>query len=336
MMSLPTYMGSFPAPGSYAPGSFCCLSSYPYAGDSMPTSMYGGPTDQETDDRPTEVEEDPTEPPATVDLTGKAMFIGLLSGCTVGADLDGDGKVSGDEPTDTTDDFGGWTLTVDEDEVDPDGLTGPSSTSWRGRSVDRSTAAHCASRSRPPRAAASSPSSRPQLELFEEAQEASTTELEDDGARDGERSDREGDRRGGGGHRHLHLRADGGGGRGRRRRPRRDTKSTVEIDGGDEPDRDCRRREEPEGVRRDGDGRRRTAEIQLKNADDASKAEGFATGDTDEIKQLVTAAEGDQGRRPTDDEVDELTEVCDFISTFVGEQLTRRPPTWARRRPRAR
>ena len=126
-MSLPTYMGSFPAPGSYAPGSFMLpYSSYPYAGDSMPTSMYGGGTDQETDDRPTEVEEDPTEPPATVDLTGKAMFIGLLSGCTVGADLDGDGKVSGDEPTDTTDDFGGWTLTVDEDEVDPDGiLLGP-------------------------------------------------------------------------------------------------------------------------------------------------------------------------------------------------------------------
>ena len=64
------------------------------------------------------------------------------------------------------------------------------------------------------------------------------------------------------------------------------------------------------------------AEIQLKNADDASKAEGFATGDTDEIRQPVTAAEGaTKGVDLTDDEVDELTEVCDFISTFVGEQL---------------
>ena len=66
----------------------------------------------------------------------------------------------------------------------------------------------------------------------------------------------------------------------------------------------------------------KVAEIQLKNADDASKAEGFATGDKDEIKQLVTAAEGaTKGVDLTDDEVDELTEVCDFISTFVGEQL---------------
>ena len=182
MMSLPTYMGSFPAPGSYAPGSFFMPhSSYPYAGDSMPTSMYGGPTDQETDDRPTEVEEDPTEPPATVDLTGKAMFIGLLSGCTVGADLDGDGKVSGDEPTDTTDDFGGWTLTVDEDEVDPDGVDGPVVHVMAGtKCVDRSTGSSL----RVPLKAAQgcgivSLFSTLQLELFEEAQEASTTELED-------------------------------------------------------------------------------------------------------------------------------------------------------------
>ena len=66
----------------------------------------------------------------------------------------------------------------------------------------------------------------------------------------------------------------------------------------------------------------KVAEIQLKNADDASKAEGFATGDKDEIKQLVTAAEGaTKGVDLTDDEVDAFTEVCDFISTFVGEQL---------------
>ena len=102
------------------------------------------------------------------------MFIGLLSGCTVGADLDGDGKVSGDEPTDTTDDFGGWTLTVDEDEVDPDGVDGPVVHVMAGtKCVDRSTG----STLRVPLKAAQgcgivSLFSTLQLELFEEAQEA--------------------------------------------------------------------------------------------------------------------------------------------------------------------
>jgi len=50
-----------------------------------------------------------------VTLSGKAMYVGYLKGCTVYADLDGDLQQGEGEPTSTTDAYGGWSLEVEED-----------------------------------------------------------------------------------------------------------------------------------------------------------------------------------------------------------------------------
>ena len=49
-----------------------------------------------------------------VTLSGKAMYVGYLRGCTVYADLDGDLEQGEGEPTSTTDAYGGWSLEVEE------------------------------------------------------------------------------------------------------------------------------------------------------------------------------------------------------------------------------
>jgi len=49
-----------------------------------------------------------------VSLSGKAFYVGYLKGCTVYADLNGDLVQDEGEPTSTTDEYGGWTLAVEE------------------------------------------------------------------------------------------------------------------------------------------------------------------------------------------------------------------------------
>ena len=49
-----------------------------------------------------------------VTLSGKAMYVGYLKGCTVYADLNGDLKHNEGEPTSTTGKYGGWSLTLPE------------------------------------------------------------------------------------------------------------------------------------------------------------------------------------------------------------------------------
>ena len=49
-----------------------------------------------------------------VTLSGKAMYVGYLNGCTIYADLNGDLEHSEGEPKSTTGKYGGWSLTVPE------------------------------------------------------------------------------------------------------------------------------------------------------------------------------------------------------------------------------
>ena len=49
-----------------------------------------------------------------VTLSGKAMYVGYLKGCTIYADLNGDLEHSEGEPKSTTGEYGGWSLTVPE------------------------------------------------------------------------------------------------------------------------------------------------------------------------------------------------------------------------------
>ena len=49
-----------------------------------------------------------------VTLSGKAMYVGYLKGCTVYADLNGDLEHNEGEPQSTTGEYGGWSLTVPE------------------------------------------------------------------------------------------------------------------------------------------------------------------------------------------------------------------------------
>ena len=51
-------------------------------------------------------------------LTGQAMYVGYLQQCLIFADLDADGVADANEPADTTDAFGGWSLTMDESDAD--------------------------------------------------------------------------------------------------------------------------------------------------------------------------------------------------------------------------